>query len=104
MSGGGPGKALDGGAAAGGSPAGHGEAPGAAAGTTAGPRTNSHGVILARTNPRAIAASPTPIRKAELCPEGALDAKPASVVLGPVVAVRVWASVNDSSQTAVFRS
>ncbi len=61
-------------------------------------------MILARPNPSAMAASPIPIRRAELWPEGPLAAKPASVVLGPVVAVSVWAWLKDSSQTAVFRS
>ena len=100
--------ALAGGSATGGLPAGHAEsagtAVGAVAGTTAGPRTKSHGVTFARANPRATATSPTPIKKAELWPEGALAENPASVVVELVVAVSVWAWVKDSSQTAVFRS
>ena len=108
MSGGGPARPLGGGESAGNPPPGQAEAAGSAAGavagTTAGPRMSSHGVILARRNPRATATSPTPIKIAELWPDGAFAAKPARVVVGPVVAVRVWAWVKDSSQTAVFRS
>ena len=108
VSGGGPGMTLADGSTAGGPPAGHWRsaraAAGAVAGTTVGPRTKSHGVILARPNPSAMAASPIPIRRAELWPEGPLAAKPASVVLVPVVAVSVWAWLKESAQTAVLRS